>query len=207
MHSKAKIVFLPSSGTHNSSARLVKWAGREGSSLRKWSLFWLRRVIAWLKICSLFGLEHYSALLWTKRDISQGQYWILHELHSCWHHVYSDVTWSSYFYLTVRNSMHSTGYNICDISTQALFIFMKQDLCLQHLPGNVQGESLHCISNILWRHHIQSGHFVVALMILHNYTISVNKRKAKPALKKLTELLHRENCRGQMCSSQDSDCC
>lgn len=207
MHSKARIVFLPSSGTHNSSARLVKWAGREGSSLRKWSLFWLRRVIAWLKICSLFGLEHYSALLWTKRDISQGQYWILHELHSCWHHVYSDVTWSSYFYLTVRNSMHSTGYNICDISTQALFIFMKQDLCLQHLPGNVQGESLHCISNILWRHHIQSGHFVVALMILHNYTISVNKWKAKPALKKLTELLHRENCRGQMCSSQDSDCC
>jgi len=39
MHSEARKVFLPSSGTHSSSARLVKWVGREGSSLRKWSLF------------------------------------------------------------------------------------------------------------------------------------------------------------------------
>lgn len=27
--------------------------------------------------------------------------------------------------------------------------------------GSVKGDSLHCISNILWRHHIQSGHSVV----------------------------------------------
>lgn len=123
----------------------------------------------------------------------------LHELHSCWHHAYSDVTWSSYFYLTVRNSMHSTGCNICDTSTQALFIFMKQDLCLQHwlLPGECARRFL----ALHFQHFVEASYtkwaFCSALMVLHSNTY---KWKAKPALKKLTALLHRASCRGQMCS-------
>lgn len=54
------------------------WAG-QAERVTHWKVepvLWLRRACAWLRIHSIFSHEHYSALMWTKRDISQGQYWI-----------------------------------------------------------------------------------------------------------------------------------
>lgn len=97
------------------------WQAGQAERVTHWKVepvFWLRRGCAQLRILSIFGHKHYSSLMWIKRGISQGQYWIfaraafLLKLHFLWS--LCDLT---FFYLAIRNSMHSTRCNICHTSS------------------------------------------------------------------------------------------